>query len=206
MRPHIVRSRGVRLRLRAAAFTLVEVIVALAVVLILAAVALPALNGFVDQKSVETAATQLATVRDAIYGTADGFEKTVGAIPGRLSHLTTPIVKSNPSYLNSCDVQYTNKQQNNWDGPYVNFMIDASTGMATAIGVAADTVTRNPTTATAGTLRINFVNNVEQRNAQLLDDYVDASNGSGTGTVQWSAPNADGQVTLYYYFPINATC
>ena len=48
-------------------FTLIEVVVALAVILVLAAVAVPALTGYLDQKSVEASATQLTTVRDALF-------------------------------------------------------------------------------------------------------------------------------------------
>jgi len=196
-------SRGGRLRVRA--FTLVEIIVALAVMLILAAVAVPSLNGYLDQKTVEDAADRLALVATGI----DDFENALNRNTSRLSFLSTIIVKSDPNYLDSCGQQFTkNANINNWEnnGPFVNFLIERNTGLVTSIGVARDTLTRIPFSATTGNLRLNFLDGVEQRYAQLLDEYIDAGNGRLIGTVQWSDPPVDGLVTMHYFVPINAQC
>jgi prepilin-type N-terminal cleavage/methylation domain-containing protein len=192
-------------------FTLIEVVVALAVILVLAAVAVPALTGYLDQKSVEASATQLATVRDALFNPAAGaiaFRQKVGSNAGRLSHLSAPIFDKNAGYLNSCGVQY-NKAANNWDGsgPFVNFHIDPAFGMASPIGTADDQLARNQPGAPPGTtLRIRFLNAVEVGQAELLDQLVDASNGNATGIVQWVLPAVSGKVTLYYFVTVDATC
>jgi prepilin-type N-terminal cleavage/methylation domain-containing protein len=193
-------------------FTLIEVVVALAVILVLAAVAVPALTGFLDQKAVEASATQLATVRDALYNTAGGaiaFRQKVGKNAGRLSQLSDPIVASDPNYLDACNAQYKNAQVTNWNnnGPFVNFDIDRAAGMGSPIGTADDFLLKNAVGAPAGnTLRIRFLNAVELGQADLLDQLVDASNGNAVGIVQWVLPAVDGKVTLYYFVMIDATC
>ena len=196
-------------RARAVAFTLIEVIVSLAVLLILAAVALPSLNGYLDQKSVETTATQLTTVADALNGPTNSFYKAMTRNASRLSFLSTVIVQSNAGYLDSCGAQFTKAGDiTNWtgSGPFVNFNIDRTTGLVTLIGVARDTITRIPFSATTGNLRINFIDGVDLKYATLLDQFVDAGNGFNTGTVQWNLPAVNGQVVMFYFIPVNNKC
>jgi prepilin-type N-terminal cleavage/methylation domain-containing protein len=193
-------------------FTLVEVIVALVVMLILATVALPSLTGYLDQKAVEQSATQLATVRDALYNTAAGaiaFRQKVLRNAGRLSQLSAPIVATDPNYVNSCGTQFKAGDVTNWNnnGPFVNFSIDRTTGMASPIGTAADVLTRVPPAAPDGTrLRINFPLSVEIGQAQLLDQTIDTGNGNVAGIVRWDLPAVNGKVNMYYFVPIDATC
>jgi prepilin-type N-terminal cleavage/methylation domain-containing protein len=201
-------------RSRFAGFGLVEVLVALAILLILASMALPTLAVTLDRARVESAAAQLQVVRDALYkpgGGSDAFFQTVGANAGRLSELVAPIVANNSSYAsgtdNSCGQSFSNKQANNWEdeGPYVNFNIDRAAGMATPIGNATDSLTRVPNNANPGNLIINFLNTVSEPDAVLLDAVVDGGNGSVAGTIRWLAP-VDGMVRLSYLVPVNSSC
>jgi prepilin-type N-terminal cleavage/methylation domain-containing protein len=191
------------------AFTLVEVIVALSVLLILAAVATPSLTGFLDQKRIDATAAQLAEVRDGLSLAGSGFRQGVGANAGALSELTTQIWNANsgtpPFPRNSCGNTFSNGQVNSWDnsGPYVNFFI-AATGLVTPIGVAEDTLHRIPKSATAGVVQI-VITNVSESDAALFDATVDGSSGSATGTIQWTAP-VGGLVTVFYQMPINNRC
>lgn len=196
---------------RSAAFTLMEVVVALTVILILAAVAVPSLTGYLDQKRVEEAATQLATVRDALYNTAAGnvaFWQRVTKGASRLSQLSTVIVSGNAALGNSCKAAFAGADVNRWRnfGPFVNFPIDPATGLVTPIGIAADTLTRVPFSANPGRARINFLNSVTLSDAQELDVLVDASNGNALGIVQWLLPAVNGIVTMYYFVAINNVC
>jgi len=196
---------------RSAAFTLMEVVVALTVILILAAVAVPSLTGYLDQKRIEAAAAQLATVRDALYNTAASnvaFWQRVTKGASRLSQLSTVIVSGNAALGNSCKVAFAAADVNRWRnfGPFVNFPIDPATGLVTPIGIAVDTLTRVPFSANPGTARINFLNSVSLSDAQELDVLVDASNGDAIGVVRWVLPAVNGMVTMYYFVTINATC
>ena len=187
-------------------FSLVEITVALAILLVLAAVTVPALVGHMDQMAVEATADQLALVRDALYQKgADAFRQDVGANAGRLSQLARPIERNDPAYLDSCGDEFSTKEENNWDGPYVNFDIAPASGMATPIGIAGDVLTRVPP-AGAGSLRIDFTNNVELAQATLLDQHVDGGNGNATGIVQWTLPAVNGVVTLRYFVQIDDAC
>lgn len=202
-------NRPVRLA-RRGAFTLIEVIVALAVMLILAAVAVPQLAGFLDQKRIEETASQLAQVRDALYRPGGGsvaFYQTVGANAGYLDQLTTPLTLGD---LDSCQTTFSSGQRGNWpdEGPYLNYVITTS-GMATPIGQTDNRLTRNPPNGggSSGTLRITWTNNVSLSDAEALDLYVDGVAGWNAGTVQWTPQlGTDGVVSLYYFVVINGAC
>ena len=202
-------AQGAR-RSRGSGFALVEVIVALAVILILAAVALPQVTGYLDQKKAEAAATQLAGVRDALFNpaTTTDFFNVVGNNASRLSQLTTPLVAGD---VDACGNTFSGGERGNWPngGPWLNYGIDATVGMATPIGQADNVMTRAPAGGGAGinTLRINFTNAVRLDDALNLDLLVDGVSGWNAGTVQWT-PQAgtNGIVTLYYYITINSTC
>ena len=193
------------------AFSLLEVIVSLTVVLILAAVALPSIAGFARQARVNAAADQLEEVRDALFGNGS-FNDALNRNAGRLSELSQIIVKNNANYAtgtdDSCGDDFSGGDVNDWedDGPFVNFQIDRLTGMQTPIGRAEDSLTRIPYDNDPGVLRINFLNNVELTDAILLDDIVDGGNGNASGTVQWVLPATDGVVTMYYFIPIDDEC
>jgi type II secretory pathway pseudopilin PulG len=191
-----------------------EVVVALAVVLILAAVAVPSLAGYLDQKNVETTATLLATVRDALYNTSASnvaFWQRVTKGASRLSQLSGVInTGAFPAVGagNSCHNAFVAADVTRWNsfGPFVNFPISSTTGLVTPIGIAADTLTRVPFSATAGNTRINFLNSVKLSDAVLLDGVVDGGDGNATGVVQWVTPAVNGIVTMYYFVAINNIC
>jgi len=197
-----------------AGFTLMEVVVALVVVLVLAAVAVPSLAGYLDQKNVEAAATQLAAVRDALYNPAAGnvaFWQRVTAGASRLSMLSNVINTGAWPALGAGDACHNNfaggdvTRWNNF-GPFVNYPITAATGLVTPIGTTVDTLTRVPFSATAGSIRINFLNSVKLSDATLLDGIVDNSDGFNAGVVQWLLPAVNGIVTMYYFVAINNIC
>jgi prepilin-type N-terminal cleavage/methylation domain-containing protein len=189
-------------------FTLVEVVVALAVILILAAVALPSVTGYVQQQRVDATAAQLAVVRDALYNPAipTNFYETIGTNAGRLSELDSGLIAGDNTYAtgtdDSCGGTFTNGERNKWAGPYVTYNSERSTGMMTPIGRVEDTLTR----AAGNISQLTFIN-ASLDDAQLLDATVDGGGGYNAGTVQWTPQNGtNGLVTLYYRVAINATC
>jgi prepilin-type N-terminal cleavage/methylation domain-containing protein len=196
-------------------FTLVEVIVALAIVLILAAVALPNVTGYLDQKRIDETVIQLTTVRDALYNPAGGavaFRQMVGSNAGRLSDLDSVIVNGSALWDDSCGNNYTNGERNNWiaNGPFMTYNSERNVGMMTPVGMVNDVLTRippnNPPNVNA-TLRLTWNNNVSLADAQLLDATIEGGNGFNVGILQWTpAAPASGIVTMTYDVFVNATC
>ena len=204
-------------RFSSTAFTLVEVVVALAIVLILAAVAVPTLGGYLDEKRVEASADQLAAIRDALYDnskTTLAVRQKVGSNAGRLSELDSVIIANNAAYSHdSCGGAFQevkgNTEVTNWiaNGPFTTYNSEHNTGMSFPIGQANDVLTRNPPTGGAGTLKITFNSNVSLNDADLLDKYIDGGNGWNTGIVRWTPQlGTNGIVTLEYYITIDAAC
>ena len=194
-----------------------EIVVALAVILILAAVALPSLTGYLDQKKAEGTAAQLAEVRDALYNTANGtpdFHQTIQANAGRLSELDSMIVSGNAAnWDDSCGAAFSGTEAGRWDndGPFMVYNSDRTIGMMTPIGLAEDTLN---TVGAAGTtpryLRIVFLN-AKLTDAEALEMIVDGTatpnTGWNTNVVRWTPQNGTlGNVTLYYYVTINGIC
>lgn len=207
----MMRSRfaGIK-RAIARGFTLIEVVVALVIVLVLAAVALPQVDGYLQQKRVDATIQQLNTIAAAI--TEFNVDLGNSTNPGRLSELSSPIIAGNNSYTTgtdgSCGNTFTNTERNNWNnnGPFVNFFISRDFGMVTPLGNARDSLTRLPNSGTAGEIQINFIDGVALEDAVMLDQTVDPAVGNTVGSVRWILPAVDGLVTMHYRIPINNDC
>ncbi|MGH7636469.1 MAG: type II secretion system protein [Gemmatimonadaceae bacterium] len=183
-------------RQRARAFTLVEVIVALAVMLILAAVAVPQLGGYLDQKRIEETAELMVEIRDGLIS----FATEVGDNAGQLSYLSAPIVNGDEDL---CANSYNGQERGDWvdGGPYVNFVIDAAAGLATPIGQVENDLFR---TTVGGTwLWITWNNTATLADAQAFDLYVDGALNGTAGTVRWSPQAGTDMATVNYVIPIN---
>ena len=164
--------------------------------LILAAVAVPQLGGYLDQKRIEETAELMVEIRDALTS----FATEVGDNAGQLSYLSTPIVSGD---VDSCGDQYNGGERGRWvdGGPYVNFVIDPVDGLATPIGQVQNVLGR----ATAGTtrLRITWNNTVKLADAQALDSYVDGVINGASGTVHWTPLAGTDMATMFYDVPIS---
>lgn len=186
-------------------FTIVETLVACAILAILAAVIVPTSASYLDQKRIRDS---LATL-DALAIGINSFHTTVQNWPGRLSDLTTNLVAGQRTACTA--VAYTTPTRWANGGPFFNQAIPAS-GFQLPIGVANNTLERNPNSAAVGMLNI-VIPNVRFQDAQAMNDITggpgdtnqpDRSN--TTGLVRWSAPSADERVTVTYGIPVNKTC
>lgn len=189
-------------------FTLVEVVVALFIVLVLAAVALPSLTGYLQKERIDATITQLTDVSTGISEFNTDVNNTY---PGRLSELSQTLVAGDASLAtgtdDSCGGTFSGAEKGRWDtnGPFVKFFINRDSGMVTPIGRAVDTLTRSPNSATAGFLILNFINSVELSDAVLMDEIADGANGSASGYIQWGAV-VNGKVTMTARIPISNDC
>lgn len=190
------RSRAVRRR----GFTLIEVIVAAAIVAILSAVAFPVVTEQIERRRVDNAITTLKTLADA----ATAFRVNVGMNPGRLVHLSAPITGSD---LNSCGAVYGIPAANSWAGPYYTKQILIETGLPLSednLGRVQNVFVRTPVgAATPGTLALQ-VTGIPLEKVTEIDAAVDGDGGVTTGRVRWTTPaDANGHVTMSYHVAIN---
>jgi prepilin-type N-terminal cleavage/methylation domain-containing protein len=166
-------------------FTLIEVVVAIAIMLILASVIAPNLIAFADRERAEVTAAILDDVRVGLVGT-NGYRSKMGLNAGRISQLTNRITPGNAAIDDdSCGGAYKAGDQTTWDAnaPFVQFMIPRN-GLVTPIGIAEDTLNRNPNSNSAGVVIVVF-KTLDLRDVLLLDNVIDAGNGAAAGLVRW---------------------
>lgn len=176
------------MRRRDGAFSLVEVLVAIAVMVTLAAVIAPAVVRMLDRARVDRAHDSLTTLAAAIFE----FQADVDSWPAALTQLSEPITTAQS---NSCGGSYGVKggaPAKAWAGPYINRVVPTS-GLPVGIGTAL-----NPLVHGTVPLRI-VVEGVTEADALVLDTLVDGDDGPAAGTVQWTG---SGVVTLNWVMPV----
>lgn len=180
-----------------AGFSFIELIVALAIMLMLATVVAPVLLSALDKARIDTAKGSLQGFSDAI----DAFEDDVKEHPGYLHQLTKNISHLPDSTDNLCGIPYKNGTGKGgtatWNGPYLDRVIPGNGLIPVGVGVAQDQLSRAGTTNKSGELRIT-VNQVSEEDARKLDDQIDGQDGGTRGTIRWSGT---GTVTMLYVKP-----
>ena len=169
--------------------TIVEVLVALAILAIIAAVVLPTTAGQLRDGHATALANQLANLRDAI----GNYRQNVGAYPISLTQLTTQPVAGS---TDACGVALSTAELNAWRGPYINQNIVGNMPIGNAVVVAA--LSRVVVSGTTGLLRINAAR-VENDIAGDLEEQFDGNANFATGTILWTAAGDD---TLTFQIPV----
>lgn len=168
--------------------TIVEVLIALAILAIIAAVVLPTTAGQLRDGHAAALANQLANLRDAI----GNYRQNVGAYPISLTQLTTqPLAGS----TDACNTALSAAELNAWRGPYINQNIVGNMPVGSAVVVAA--LTRAPS-GSIGLLQIRAAR-VENDIASDLEEQFDGNGNFATGTIRWTAAGDD---TLTFEIPI----
>lgn len=191
LRPELARNGG---------FTLIEAIVAAAIVAILSAVAFPVVAEQIERRRVDNAITTLKDLADAVTA----FRAHVGMNPGRLVHLSSPITATDP---NSCGSAYGTPAANLWAGPYYTKRLLIGTGLPLSednLGRVQNVLVRAPAgVATPGSLAFQ-VTAIPLDKVTEIDASVDGDGGVTTGRVRWTTPaDANGHVTMSYHVAIN---
>lgn len=174
-------------------FSLVETMVAVAMVVILASVFIPSLLASNDRLEVREAAIILEDIQDAIstmrYDNQDW--------PARLSHVSSPITTADQ---NICGSAYNPGRVNNWDGPYIDRLFPP-TGLPIGIGTVRDQLGRevisgNPNSGGAISLIRMYVDSVPEEKAIELNRIVDGDGDAAAGTIRWGAISGSGLTTV----------
>ena len=181
-------------------FTVIEVVVATAIIAVLSAVMFPVVSEQLEQRRVDKAITTLKSLADAVTA----FRANVGINPGRLVHLSNQILSTD---LNSCGVAYGVAPANLWAGPYYTRQVLVTTGLPLSednLGRVQNTLVRAPAAvATPGSLAFQ-VTGIPLEKVTLIEDAVDGDASATTGRVRWTTPaDANGHVTLSYHVAIN---
>lgn len=195
------------------AFTLIEMVIAMAVAVILSSIGIYVVSGYLNRAKV----LQTADMLDDLNGAVQTFKLKVGAYPFRLSHLTRPVATTDTTSCSGISpttrVLYTATQANiNWPtaSPYFYRTVSVE-GLPTPIGVLTDTLRRSTALGTAGRIDMTFTN-VQYDDAVALNAVIDgiadantATNLNTTGAIQWATSSTAG-VRLTYGIPVGATC
>ncbi len=166
-------------------FTLVEILVVLAIGIVLTVAVLPSVIGAMDQTHVEQSAESLHALGEAI----SAMRKDVGQYPGLLSDLSGPV--------GGTDLCGNALATGAWTGPYLDRTVP-STGLPLPIGTAS-----NALAYTAGPpLLWITIQGARHEDALALNAEVDDDGGgSAGGAIRWGAAT-NGVVDLSYVRPV----
>ena len=204
-------------RRRRSGFTLIEVVVASAIMVILAAVTIPEVMDALDKKRIEDTYGILLDLHYGFVNSAQtGFMNIVktGAsatntspVPGRLTELSEPIVSNDAvNYPNSCAGTFNTTATNSWTlgGPFITRVASVANGLALPIGQLQNTLVRSAPLGTTPAWIEMQINNVDLNDAQALDLRVDGVAGASTGTIQYTTVGSI--TTVFYFIPIPNRC
>ena len=169
--------------------TLIEVLIALAILAIIAAMVIPTTAGQLRQGHAAALANQLTNLRTAIAN----YRENVGAYPISLTQLTTqPVAGAD----DSCGANLSNGELNAWRGPYINQNIVAAMPVGNATIVTA--LTRVTVSGSVGDLQV-LATGVDNDVALELEQQFDGNANLAAGNITWtSASNG----TLVLHVPI----
>ena len=177
-------------------FTLMEVMVTLAIIAIMVAVMLPSLSSRMRTSNSSNLSQNLKTINDGIQK----YRENVGYFPSQLALLVTKPTTSN---TDACGTTLSTTDVNGWQGPYIA-LTATSNGIQSGDAVIRNTVTRSPATTSSstvmdGTLSI-IADGVTSSQATDVETILDAgASDFNAGTVRYSSTG----LFLTYVIPIS---
>jgi prepilin-type N-terminal cleavage/methylation domain-containing protein len=198
-------------------FTLMEVVVAAAILVVLAAVTIPQVLDALDKKRIEDTYDILQEVHYAITNSQNtGFMNIVrtgasansSTAPGKLTELSEPISQNNVNYLNSCGAggTFNTSAATTWatGGPFLDRAVSATDGLALPVGQLQNSITRTNNPPTTPAFLKLAIANVDPDDAAALDVRIDGVAGTATGAIQYT-PSTN-PVTVNYLIPVPNRC
>jgi prepilin-type N-terminal cleavage/methylation domain-containing protein len=199
-------------------FTLMEVVVASAIVVILAAVTIPQVLDSLDKKRIEDTYDVLQEVHFSITNSQNtGFMNVVrtgasansSTAPGKLTELSEPISQNNVLFFNSCGAggTFNTSAATTWatGGPFLDRVVSSTDGLRLPIGQMINTIQRTAAVPSAvpAFLRLAIAS-VDPDDAAALDLRVDGVSGTAAGAIQYTP--AATPVTIFYLIPVPNRC
>ena len=179
---------------RRAGFTLLEVVITLAIVAMLAAVLTPQVLSRMTSASSATLLSTLTGLQDA----ATAHRGDTGRYPQTLGQLTT---EPTSGVRDSCGRLVPGSALDAWSGPYLDRNV-ATTGIEIGGSVIAATVRRVPATySDVGTLYID-VTGVDKEVADEMERSMDGTIDYANGSILWSQVGTTGRGTLSLASPV----
>lgn len=181
---------------RRSGFTMIEVIVSLAIIAVMVAVMLPSLSSRLRTANSSNLAQNMKTLNDAIQK----YRENVGYYPSQLASLVT---KPTTASTDACGTTLSTTDVALWQGPYLSLTV-TSNGLQSADAVIRNALTRTPTTTSSstvmdGTLSI-IADNVTTAVATDVEGALDAGSADfNAGTVRYVSST----LILTYLIPIS---
>lgn len=171
--------------------SLIETIVAVALVILLAAAFIPNLLASTDRLRVAHAALTLETIMDAMTDARLDNQDW----PGRVSQLTTGITTADQ---NACGSFYNPGRVQNWDGPYLDQFVPPA-GLPLGIGFLQDPIARVVLSG-GGRGQISelklVVEGAAEEDVLELSRLVDGNEDPAGPTIRWTPPTGGELITF----------
>ena len=174
-----------------AAFTLAEVLVAVAIVAILSAVILPTIQGRLREGYEDAIVQEFDNISSAVIA----YRQDVGKYPPRLDYLTA--LPASPT--DACGNGLTAAQQAKWHGPYISRTIPAATNYVIAQKDTMFDALNTAYSASAITVELHGADTLTDHNVDLKIDGQAVNNAGG---LQWAANGTS--TKMYFLIPRKA--
>ena len=179
-------------RNRRSGFSLAEILVAIAIIAVVAAVVIPSIGGQLRSGDESRVQQDLTNLRSGI----EQFLADVRKYPKNIGQLTKTPSANNDTALVGGEMSATTIAR--WKGPYVTK--DSATAVRTGFDVLLSPLFTSDTWGGQAFLTITTVTAVDTASARSLDRRMDDGTET-TGSIQWSVAAATTTIK-YYALPV----
>ncbi len=162
-------------------FTLAEVLVTIAIIAIMAAVLLPALNNQLSKGDTSRISSDLTNIQSGIQAFVSDLR--------RYPATTTQLINALPTGASSTDISlvaFSASDSAAWKGPYMSRDVLSNTGGRAAIATSFGTVTQSSTKFLS--VNISPVTQAQYENLEFaLDEGTTSSTSTTAGQIRYSS-------------------